>query len=98
MLPESGSEHHHLAPPERPRVDRPVAAAALAGRGLEKRFGGIVAVSKLDLALAPGHITVLIRPNGAGKTTAFNLLTRFIEPDAREVAHLGRPLKGFNPP
>src|SRR5882762_3640040 len=57
VLPESASAHHYLAPPERPQVDRPVAAAALEGRGLEKRFGGIVAVSKLDLELAPGHIT-----------------------------------------
>src|SRR6266850_2828316 len=97
LLPESASAHHYLAPPERPRVDRPVAAAALEGRGLEKRFGGIVAVSKLDLALAPGHITGLIGPNGAGKTTAFNLLTGFIEPDAGEVAYRGRLLKGLKP-
>jgi ABC-type branched-subunit amino acid transport system ATPase component/ABC-type branched-subunit amino acid transport system permease subunit len=97
LLPESASAHHYLAPPERPQVDRPVAAAALEGRGLEKRFGGIVAVSKLDLALAPGRITGLIGPNGAGKTTAFNLLTGFIEPDAGEVAYRGRLLKGLKP-
>ena len=97
LLPESASAHHYLAPPVRPQVDRPVAAAALEGRGLEKRFGGIVAVSKLDLALAPGRITGLIGPNGAGKTTAFNLLTGFIEPDAGEVAYRGRLLKGLKP-
>jgi ABC-type branched-subunit amino acid transport system ATPase component len=97
LLPESASAHHDLASPVRPQVDRPVAAAALEARGLEKRFGGIVAVSKLDLALAPGRITGLIGPNGAGKTTAFNLLTGFIEPDAGEVAYRGRPLKGLKP-
>ena len=97
LLPESASAHHYRAPPERPQVDRPVAAAALQGRGLEKRFGGIVAVSKLDLDIAPGRITGLIGPNGAGKTTAFNLLTGFLEADAGEVAYRGRSLRGLKP-
>ncbi len=97
LLPESASAHHYNAPPERPQVDRPVAAAALEGRGLERGFGGIVAVSGLDLNIAPRRITGLIGPNGAGKTTAFNLLTGFLEPNAGEVTYRGKSLAGVKP-
>jgi ABC-type branched-subunit amino acid transport system permease subunit/ABC-type branched-subunit amino acid transport system ATPase component len=97
LLPESASAHHYDAPSERPPVDTPVAAATLEGRALERRFGGIVAVSELDIAIEPGRITGLIGPNGAGKTTAFNLLTGFLRPDHGEVRYRGRALDGLKP-
>ncbi|MBI3913964.1 MAG: ATP-binding cassette domain-containing protein, partial [Chloroflexi bacterium] len=37
-----------------------------------KRFGGLVAVDKVDFKIEPGMIASLIGPNGAGKTTLFN--------------------------
>ena len=97
LLPESASAHHYDAPPERPPVATQVAAAALEGRGLERRFGGIVAVAGLDITIEPGRITGLIGPNGAGKTTAFNLLTGFLQPDRGEVRYRGRSLNGLKP-
>ena len=39
------------------------------------RFGGLTAVSELDLAIGNTDLIGLIGPNGAGKTTAFNLIT-----------------------
>ena len=39
------------------------------------RFGGVVAVNKLNLEIRQGEIVALIGPNGAGKTTAFNMIT-----------------------
>jgi len=97
LLPESASAHHYHAPPERPPVDTQVVAAALEGRGLERWFGGIVAVAGLDITIEPGRITGLIGPNGAGKTTAFNLLTGFLQPDRGEVRYRGRSLNGLKP-
>jgi ABC-type branched-subunit amino acid transport system permease subunit/ABC-type branched-subunit amino acid transport system ATPase component len=97
LLPESASAHHYRAPPERPSVDTRVAAAALEGRGLARQFGGIVAVSGLDITIEPGRITGLIGPNGAGKTTAFNLLTGFLQPNDGEVRYRGRSLNGLSP-
>ncbi|MEN8210364.1 MAG: ABC transporter ATP-binding protein [Thermodesulfobacteriota bacterium] len=43
--------------------------------GLEKRFGGLLAVSDYTLNLKKGELVGLIGPNGAGKTTVFNLLS-----------------------
>ncbi len=60
--------------------------AALVARGLTMRFGGLTAVSELDLVAETGRVTSVIGPNGAGKTTAFNCITGFYKPTAGEVA------------
>jgi len=67
------------------------------GKGLMRRFGGIVAVSGLDIELRRGRIIGLIGPNGAGKTTAFNLLTGFLRPDQGTVSLNGVDLTGTKP-
>ena len=54
--------------------------------GLTKEFRGFVAVSDVELSVARGTIHGLIGPNGAGKTTCFNLLTKFLPPDARDAS------------
>ena len=47
----------------------------LQGTGVTKRFGGLVAVNKVDIELRRNEILGLIGPNGAGKTTLFNMLS-----------------------
>jgi len=47
----------------------------LEARGLAKRFGGVLALDKLDLGVAANEILGLIEPNGSGKTTFFNVVT-----------------------
>lgn len=57
----------------------------LEARDLMARFGGIVAVNGVDLAVEAGRVTGLIGPNGAGKTTVFNMLCGLQRPDAGRV-------------
>ncbi|MCO5091225.1 ABC transporter ATP-binding protein [Bosea sp. (in: a-proteobacteria)] len=44
-----------------------------------KSFGGVHAISKIDLAVPPGRVTGLIGPNGAGKTTVVNMITGLLK-------------------
>lgn len=60
---------------------------------LTMKFGGLTAVSQVDLGVAPGTIVSVIGPNGAGKTTVFNAITGIYEPTAGEVRFAGAPLR-----
>ena len=71
--------------------------ALLAAVGITMRFGGIIAVSDLSLALPKGHICGIIGPNGAGKTTVFNILSGFYTPTEGDVLFEGRSIKGLPP-
>src|SRR5215212_4321777 len=59
--------------------------SVLTVRNLTMRFGGITAVSGLDLVVEEGQIFSVIGPNGAGKTTVFNAVTGIYEPTEGEV-------------
>ncbi|HJZ32643.1 MAG TPA: ABC transporter ATP-binding protein [Hyphomicrobiaceae bacterium] len=48
---------------------------------LSKRFGGLTAVSKVDLAVRAGEVRGLIGPNGSGKSTLFNLICGIYQPE-----------------
>lgn len=69
----------------------------LAARGLTRRFGGVVALDQLDLAVAQGEILGLIGPNGSGKTTFFNVVTGLYEPDAGDVTFADAPITRLPP-
>src|SRR5262245_24129432 len=57
------------------------------------RFGGITAVSDLDLVVDAGQIFSVIGPNGAGKTTVFNAVTGIYQPTAGTVEFDGKQLR-----
>lgn len=66
-------------------------------RGLTIDFGGVRAVSSVDLAIERGELVALIGPNGAGKTTVFNLLTGMYRPSSGSILLEGRNLVGCPP-
>jgi neutral amino acid transport system ATP-binding protein len=63
--------------------------------GVERRFGGLVAVRVEHLEIQRSSITALIGPNGAGKTTLFNVLTGFDRADAGRWCFDGTNLRGW---
>ena len=64
-------------------------------RGLVRRFGALVAVDGVSLAIEPGEIRAVIGPNGAGKSTVFNLITSTLKPQAGEVFFAGEEITGL---
>src|SRR5215207_6257847 len=58
-------------------------------RGVGRRFGGVVAVSDVDLDVRPGERRAILGPNGAGKTTLFNLISGEFPPSAGSVELFG---------
>jgi branched-chain amino acid transport system ATP-binding protein len=66
-----------------------MALTLLSTRGLSRSFGGLKAVSGVDLDLTQGEIHALIGPNGAGKTTLVSLLSGRLAPDAGSIAFEG---------
>jgi branched-chain amino acid transport system ATP-binding protein len=61
------------------------------------RFGGLTAVSELDLQIGQSELIGLIGPNGAGKTTVFNLITGVYQPAAGEISFDGQSVVGSKP-
>jgi branched-chain amino acid transport system ATP-binding protein len=65
--------------------------------GVDKRFGGIRAVTGASLVVESGQVHALIGPNGAGKTTTFNLVSGLFTPDAGHVRLHGRAIHHLAP-
>ncbi len=86
------------------RNDALSSAALVADRGamaqlvisdVTMRFGGLVALDNVSLALAPGQITALLGPNGSGKSTLLNVVGGLYRPAAGRVTFGGRDITGL---
>jgi len=69
-----------------------VAAPALEIKGLCKNFGGMSAITDVNISVAAGERRLLLGPNGAGKTTLFNLITGVLKSDKGTIQSFGRDL------
>jgi len=81
------------APPLAKREQPGAGRALLEVRGLQKHFGGLVAVNDLSFEMKSGEILGLIGPNGAGKSTVFNLITGVLRVDTGEIRFLGEAIE-----
>jgi branched-chain amino acid transport system ATP-binding protein len=70
--------------------------AFLRTEALTVRFGGLVALSGVDLVIARGELRALIGPNGAGKSTLFNCLTGVRRPTSGRILFNGEEITGFS--
>jgi branched-chain amino acid transport system ATP-binding protein/sulfate-transporting ATPase len=69
----------------------------LEARALTKKFGGVVALDQLDLAVERNEILGLIGPNGSGKTTFFNVVTGIYNADQGEITLDGASITRASP-
>ena len=73
------------------------APPAIECRRLAKRFGSLVALDHLELAVEPGIVFGFLGPNGAGKTTALRLLTALARPTDGSASIAGVPVGDGEP-
>ncbi len=72
-------------------------SALLNVEGLEKRFGGITALTDYSVQIQRGELVGLIGPNGAGKTTVFNLLSGVLKPTGGRIYFNNRDITRQRP-
>ncbi|MCI5569806.1 MAG: ABC transporter ATP-binding protein [Lachnospiraceae bacterium] len=66
-------------------------------KGVTQQFGGLRALSDINLHIKPGEIVGIIGPNGAGKTTLFNVVTGMYNPTKGKVFLDGKDITGLKP-
>ncbi|MFH2129988.1 MAG: ABC transporter ATP-binding protein [bacterium] len=71
--------------------------ALFEARKISKHFGGLAALSDIDLDIEKGMIASLIGPNGAGKTTFFNMVSGIYKPTSGKMLLDGKKISGLRP-
>ena len=66
-------------------------------RGLTKRFGGLVAVDRVDMEVYPGEVVGLLGDNGAGKSTLIKMISGVYHPDEGRIFFQGKEVKMISP-
>ena len=77
--------------------DRAAAALAVHVEGLRKRYGDVVALVGVDLAVQAGEFFTLLGPSGSGKTTLLRLIAGFERPDGGRIELGGRDVTRVPP-
>jgi branched-chain amino acid transport system ATP-binding protein len=78
-------------------MNAPASGPVLQCEAVERRFGGLVALTGVDLRIDRGEIFGLVGPNGSGKTTLTNAITGFYPPQRGRIVLNGRDITGLPP-
>ncbi len=70
---------------------------AISARGIQKKFGAVVAAADINIDIPHGQKLSLIGSNGAGKTTFVNMITGYIKPDAGSILLHDEDITGLAP-
>ena len=92
FLPEPKVPRPQPAPPLSRREQPEPGKLLLKVEGVDRRFGGLVAVNNVSFEVRAGEILGLIGPNGAGKSTIFNLLTGALAVNGGDIQFGGRSI------
>lgn len=65
--------------------------------GVTKKFGGLIALNRINILLEKGKILGLIGPNGAGKSTIFNMICNVYKPDEGKILINGKNYQNYTP-
>ena len=69
----------------------------LSARGINKRFGAVVAAEDINIDVPRGQRLSLIGSNGAGKTTFVNMVTGYLKPDSGRISLVGEDITALGP-
>ena len=97
---EPGSESAAVASSSTSASGRPAAGSGhpdVEMIGVTKRFGSVVAVDHMNLAIPAASFTSLLGPSGCGKTTTLRMIAGFEQPTEGEILLAGRPIAGVPP-
>ncbi len=70
---------------------------ALEVKDVTVRFGGLVALNKVNLVVPSGNVVAVIGPNGSGKSTLFNVITGLVQAESGSIRFRGEEILGLAP-
>ena len=79
-------------------MSTPMSTPVLQAEGLSRRFGGLLAVSEVNLSLELGQVHAVIGTNGAGKSTLINMLSGELAPPGGRLRLQGQDVTGWAQP
>ncbi len=94
VIQEHGDTQHVWAVPDHAVTSN---GFLLEARNIVMQFGGLKALSEVNLQIAKGSVHGLIGPNGSGKSTTMNVLTGIYKPTSGEIEFNGKLITGANP-
>ncbi len=93
----SPEKSNHPGEKKNPGPSSPKGLPFIRLQNIKKRFGPVIALDGIDLAIYPGEVTALVGDNGAGKSTLIKIISGVLKPDEGELSLNGKVYKHLTP-